>query len=56
MTNEELQEFDAIMDRLIALDFYTEADALAARIRARHQAGWGIKEYHEWMAGIGIEL
>ena len=56
MTNDDLQEFDAIMDRLIALDFYTEADALAARIRARHNCGWGVQEFREWMAAIGIEL
>ena len=56
MQREDLQELDDILDRLVALGFYDHADALAAKIRARHGVGWSTAEFREWMEAIGIPL
>lgn len=56
MNNNDLAELDDIVERLVVMGFYTEQDALAAKLRARNDAGWSVKEYYEWMEGVGIEV
>lgn len=56
MNRNDLAELDDIVERLVIMGFYTDADALAAKIRARNDAGWTVEEYHEWMEAVGIEV
>ena len=56
MNRNDLAELDDIVERLVVMGFYTDADAIAAKLRARHDAGWTVEEYYEWMEAVGIEV